>query len=217
MELLEKLVVDANKIQKIAFDDYKRRAYVSHDILYAIKGRDYILVSFFEKASIIYMIDVSNFYLSGYMWKNDNSYSCLYSSGGKVIAHSFDIEVRICDITENDLKPCNPKTDPTKTKSIKKTLDKVSFALCESTRFEAISKYLCYKGQEHALAKDLKLLTNNWKIFNCTYNISLKDSLDRIKDGSIKEPNIESNPLYQFMLKAERYLNKQQSKLTPTP
>jgi hypothetical protein len=199
MELLENITIGAGKIQEFALDDFKKNARISRENFYAIKDRDYILVSFSDNNSIIYMIDVSNFYLSGYMWKNGTTYSCLCCSDGDVIAHSFDKDVRLYDITTNDLMPCKPETYSSKVESIKKTLDKVSFSLCESVRFEAIREYFCYKGWDTIRAEDLKILTNNWKVFNYSYHISLKYSFDTIENHTISDPNYKQNTLYNFM------------------
>ena len=82
--------VALDKIQVIAAQDFITN---SNSIQTAptssINGKNYILINITDSVPTIYMIDSSNYYVSGYMRKiKDDNYVYFCCSGSEVIEHS---------------------------------------------------------------------------------------------------------------------------------
>jgi hypothetical protein len=202
MELLEKLVVDKSKIQKISFNDFKADiTCIKPEKTCALNGKNYVLVSIAEIDPTIYMIDASNFYLSGYMWPSGKFFNCNCCKENEVIAHSFGKKLSIYDLIKNNPINFNPKRD---SKTILSILDSVSFVLCESIRFDSIFYFFIDQKDFAVSTSDLQLLTNFWGKMSLIYgrfHIKTADALRWLNTYYPNKEELKRNPLFQFMEK----------------
>jgi hypothetical protein len=177
-----------------------------------INGRNYILINITDIHPTVYMIDNTNYYVSGYMHQDINgNYTYICCSGGEVIAHSTKAATKSSEptfkkVAFSDFKQCNkdlpdlnnPYSYPLNVGKIKEKLDTIAFILCESFRFEAIHDYLRYSSS--AQCTDLMILANNWTEFGRNrIHIPKKETLQWLYRKCTVDSRIKNNPLYIYL------------------
>lgn len=189
-------------IQNITLAQFKKNAYDSIDIAQTtnINGKNYLLINITDGTPTIYMIDTSNYYVSGYMRQNNNGFAFFCCDPTEVIPHTFSRNIAFNDLIgiNNNLPNINQNTTRL-VESIKDNLDIVAFLLCESIRFDAIHDFFKFSTQAIS-CNDLKILTNNWgRVWNSRLHIKKKETLQWLYQLAASDSRITVNPLYQFL------------------
>lgn len=167
--------------------------------------KKYYLVQFYG-TEIIFMIDATNLYIAGFMWKTENGYSCYCCIEPEVIPHSYEEKkkINIYSISKicGSLKEL--KNNPSgKYQEIENNLDTIAFLVSESIRFDAIHEYLVQNSAKNVPVRDFKDLVTSWG--QCQYNKRLHIPKGETKKILAKhiEKDKSWNCFYQWLSSGE--------------
>ena len=163
--------------------------------------KKYYLVQFYG-TEIIFMIDATNLYIAGFMWKTENGYSCYCCIEAGVIPHSYEEKkkINIYSISKicGSLKEL--KNNPSgKYQEIENNLDTIAFLVSESIRFDAIHEYLVQNSAINVPVRDFKDLVTNWGKWwpGKQINITKAETISMLKKHSIQKN--DDNKFYKWL------------------
>ena len=193
-------------IQNIRAEDFWKNSKIilteeRHSWNFSEIRKKYYLVQFYG-TEIIFMIDATNLYIAGFMWKTENGYSCYCCIEAEVIPHSYEEKkkINIYSISKicGSLKEL--KNNPSgKYQEIENNLDTIAFLVSESIRFDAIHEYLVQKSAINVPVRDFKDLVTNWGKWwpSKQINITKAETIRMLKNNSIQKN--DDNKFYKWL------------------